>query len=103
MLEQGAEETVVLQGSHVGIRKKSAGIFSERDAKGTDAGQPFVYRVNLLRWNANFCSNTKHCGSWLASDAGNSVSQVNLVDAIAGKPAPTGIAFQILEVDQTPR
>jgi hypothetical protein len=47
LLEQGAEETVVLQGSHVGIRKKSAGIFSERDAKGTDAGQPFVYRVNL--------------------------------------------------------
>ena len=49
LLEQGAKETVVLQGSHVGIRKKSAGIFSERDAKGTDAGQPFVYRVNLSR------------------------------------------------------
>jgi hypothetical protein len=47
LLEQGAKETVVLQGSHVGIRKKSAGIFSERDAKGTVAGQPFVYRVNL--------------------------------------------------------
>jgi hypothetical protein len=50
LLEQGAEETVVLQGSHVGIRKKSAGIFSERDAKGTDVGQPFVYRVNLSRY-----------------------------------------------------
>ncbi|MNW67713.1 hypothetical protein D3C74_463410 [compost metagenome] len=47
LLEQGAEETVVLQGSHVGIRKKSEGIFSEPEAKGTVAGQPFVYRVNL--------------------------------------------------------
>src|SRR5690606_40599226 len=33
LLEQGTKETVVLEGSHVGIRKKSAGIFSERDAK----------------------------------------------------------------------
>jgi hypothetical protein len=94
LLEQGAEETVVLQGSHVGIRKKSAGIFSERDAKGTDAGQPFVYRVNLLRWNADFCSNAKHCGSWLASDADTSFCQIDRGDAIAGKPAPTGIALQ---------
>ncbi|CAI8744343.1 NAD-specific glutamate dehydrogenase [Pseudomonas sp. IT-P74] len=47
LLEQGAQETVVLQGSHVGIRKKSEGIFSEPEAKGTVAGQPFVYRVNL--------------------------------------------------------
>jgi hypothetical protein len=36
LLEQGTKETVVLEGSHVGIRKKSAGIFSERDAKGTE-------------------------------------------------------------------
>jgi hypothetical protein len=49
LLEQGTKETVVLEGSHVGIRKKSAGIFSEPDAKGTVAGQPFVYRVNLSR------------------------------------------------------
>jgi hypothetical protein len=46
LLEQGAKETVVLQGSHVGIRKKSAGIFSELDAKGTARAAPFVYRVN---------------------------------------------------------
>jgi hypothetical protein len=52
LLEQGAKETVVLQGSHVGIRKKSAGIFSERDAKGTARAAPFVYRVNLSRGNA---------------------------------------------------
>jgi hypothetical protein len=29
------------------------------------------------------------CGSWLACDADTSVFQVHLVDAIAGKPAPT--------------
>jgi hypothetical protein len=29
------------------------------------------------------------CGSWLACDADNSVYQADLVDAIAGKPAPT--------------
>ncbi|TVT92877.1 hypothetical protein FPT15_00125 [Pseudomonas sp. RGB] len=29
------------------------------------------------------------CGSWLACDAGDSVSQANRGDAIAGKPAPT--------------
>ncbi|AZP71802.1 hypothetical protein EJJ20_20610 [Pseudomonas poae] len=29
------------------------------------------------------------CGSWLASDANNSVHQAHPVDAIAGKPAPT--------------
>jgi hypothetical protein len=51
LLEQGAKETVVLQGSHVGIRKKSAGIFSEPDAKGTASAAPFVYRVNLSRGN----------------------------------------------------
>jgi hypothetical protein len=33
LLEQGTKETVVLEGSHVGIRKKSAGIFSERDGE----------------------------------------------------------------------
>jgi hypothetical protein len=59
LLEQGAEETVVLQGSHVGIRKKSAGIFSEREAKGTDVGQPFVFRVNLSRWNTIFRNTLK--------------------------------------------
>ncbi|KPB12755.1 hypothetical protein ALP66_103476 [Pseudomonas amygdali pv. photiniae] len=48
MLEQSAKETVVLQGSHVGIRNKSAGIFSERDAKGTARAVPFVYRADLL-------------------------------------------------------
>ncbi|MNZ75768.1 hypothetical protein D3C78_942540 [compost metagenome] len=47
LLEQGAQETVVLQGSHVGIRKKSAGIFSEPGAKGTARAEAFVYRVNL--------------------------------------------------------
>jgi hypothetical protein len=30
------------------------------------------------------------CRSWLAGDAGDSVHQVHPVDAIAGKPAPTG-------------
>ncbi|OPA86478.1 hypothetical protein BFW87_24795 [Pseudomonas fluorescens] len=29
------------------------------------------------------------CGSWLACDAGASVSQSDRGDAIAGKPAPT--------------
>ncbi|KPW18756.1 Uncharacterized protein ALO90_05439 [Pseudomonas amygdali pv. aesculi] len=48
LLEQSAKETVVLQGSHVGIRNKSAGIFSERDAKGTARAVPFVYRADLL-------------------------------------------------------
>jgi hypothetical protein len=33
LLEQGAEETVVLQGSHVGIRKKSAGMVSKDSGK----------------------------------------------------------------------
>jgi len=56
---QGAKETVVLQGSHVGIRKKSAGIFSELDAKGTVAGQPFVYRVNMSRGNTLFSNTLK--------------------------------------------
>jgi hypothetical protein len=48
LLEQSAKETVVLQGSHVGIRNKSAGIFSELDAKGTAGAVPFVYRGDLL-------------------------------------------------------
>ncbi|MCY1435328.1 hypothetical protein D9M71_514180 [compost metagenome] len=43
LLEQGTKETVVLQGSHVGIREKSGGIFSERNAKGTAQAMPFVY------------------------------------------------------------
>ncbi|KAE9640004.1 hypothetical protein EJA70_26560 [Pseudomonas sp. PB103] len=30
------------------------------------------------------------CGSWLASDSGTAVIQANRIDAIAGKPAPTG-------------
>ncbi|TVT89353.1 hypothetical protein FPT15_19270 [Pseudomonas sp. RGB] len=34
------------------------------------------------------------CGRWLAFDANASVYQVPRVDAIAGKPAPTWIAFQ---------
>jgi hypothetical protein len=70
LLEQGAEETVVLQGSHVGIRKKSAGIFSEREAKGTDVGQPFVYRVNLSRWNALSATPRNNCGSEPAREEG---------------------------------
>jgi hypothetical protein len=48
LLEQGAKETVVLQGSHGGIRKKSAGIFSDTNAKGTVSTVPFIYRVDLL-------------------------------------------------------
>jgi hypothetical protein len=66
LLEQGAEETVVLQGSHVGIRKKSAGIFSERAQKAR-------MQVSLLsigsicRGEMQAFSSTKHCGSWLAS------------------------------------
>ncbi|HEX8543631.1 MAG TPA: hypothetical protein VF671_18220, partial [Pseudomonas sp.] len=47
--EQGTKETVVLQGSHVGIRKKSAGIFSDTDAKGTARAVPFIYRGDLSR------------------------------------------------------
>jgi hypothetical protein len=47
LLEQGAKETVVLQGSHGGIRKKSAGIFSDTNAKGTVSTVPFIYRVDL--------------------------------------------------------
>ncbi|PJK35182.1 hypothetical protein CWC48_08225 [Pseudomonas sp. S10E 269] len=34
------------------------------------------------------------CGSWLACDAGDSVCLIHRGDAIAGKPAPTLIAFQ---------
>ncbi|WP_221041389.1 hypothetical protein, partial [Pseudomonas syringae] len=48
LLEQSTKETVVLEGSHVGIRYKSARIFSERDAKGTARAVPFVYRGDLL-------------------------------------------------------
>ena len=42
--EQSAKETVILEISHVSIRKKSAGIFSETDAKGTARAVPFIYR-----------------------------------------------------------
>jgi hypothetical protein len=45
LLEQGAQKTIVLQGSHVGIRKKSAGIFSDTNGKGTVSTVPFVYRL----------------------------------------------------------
>ncbi|MGE8069801.1 hypothetical protein, partial [Pseudomonas sp. NPDC089569] len=74
---QGAEETVVLQGSHVGIRKKSAGIFSEPGAKGTDAGQPFVYRVNLSRGESRFSQHreTTVGASLLAMRACQSIHQ----------------------------
>lgn len=43
LLEQCTQETVVLQGSHVGIRKNSAGIFSDASAKGTAMAMRFVY------------------------------------------------------------
>ncbi|TWR43594.1 hypothetical protein DA482_00150 [Pseudomonas fluorescens] len=32
------------------------------------------------------------CGSWLACDPGTSVIPIHRGDAIAGKPAPTGIS-----------
>ena len=40
-----------------------------------------------------------HCGSWLASDAGNAVSLEVSGEAIAGKPAPTGFAVSLEEHD----
>ena len=36
------------------------------------------------------CTGQISCGSWLASDSGGKVRRVDRVDAIAGKPAPTG-------------
>ncbi|MCY1444137.1 hypothetical protein D9M71_605900 [compost metagenome] len=42
LLEQGAKEAIILQGSHGGIRKKSAGIFAKPKAKGTAGAVPFV-------------------------------------------------------------
>ena len=36
------------------------------------------------------CTGQISCGSWLASDSGGKVRWVDRVDAIAGKPAPTG-------------
>jgi hypothetical protein len=47
LLEQGTKETVVLQGSHVGIRKKSAGIFSDTHAKGTVSTVPFINKTAI--------------------------------------------------------
>ncbi|MCK3828517.1 hypothetical protein FW800_23215 [Pseudomonas sp. 910_23] len=38
------------------------------------------------------------CGSWLACDAGTSVHQTHRVDAIAGKPAPTGASIAQLSM-----
>ncbi|RAI67437.1 hypothetical protein DOZ80_19145 [Pseudomonas fluorescens] len=39
------------------------------------------------------------CGSWLASDSGLTVNKdVGCADLIAGKPAPTVIAFHIREM-----
>ncbi len=36
------------------------------------------------------CAGEIYCGSWLASDSGGKVRRVDRVNAIAGKPAPTG-------------
>ncbi|MNT24314.1 hypothetical protein D3C72_1597810 [compost metagenome] len=41
LLEQCTQETIVLQGSHVGIRKNSAGIFSDAQRKGTAVCRAF--------------------------------------------------------------
>ncbi|MBP3861248.1 MAG: hypothetical protein J6I30_15710, partial [Pseudomonas sp.] len=59
LLEQSAKETVILENSHVSIRKKSGGIFSETDAKGTASAVPFIYRVDLPRWNVLFGNTAK--------------------------------------------
>jgi hypothetical protein len=95
LLEQGAEETVVLQGSHVGIRKKSAGIFSERDAKGTDAGQPFVYRVNLLRWKCVISNTEKQLWERGCGRIGRDKQQLSWVKGRFGEQggAHRGIGF----------
>jgi hypothetical protein len=52
LLEQGAKETVVLQGSHVGIRNKSADIFSESSPKGTADAVSFIYGSDLSNISA---------------------------------------------------
>jgi hypothetical protein len=52
LLEQCTQETIVLQGSHVGIRKNSAGIFSDASAKGTVKAMRFVY---WMPWIKDFC------------------------------------------------
>ncbi|WLH93058.1 hypothetical protein PSH87_10690 [Pseudomonas sp. FP453] len=63
---------------------------------------PQVFALDLHHWIKNQIAATlkptgicpvelgSKCGSWLACDAGNSVHQTYPVDAIAGKPAPTG-------------
>jgi len=52
LLEQCTQETIVLQGSHVGIRKNSAGIFSDTSAKGTAMTMCFVYWMPQIK---RFC------------------------------------------------
>ena len=39
--------------------------------------------------NLSFGEHCSTCGSWLACDASDAVFELNRVDAIAGKPAPT--------------
>ena len=42
---------------------------------------------------AEWCERRIPCRSWLACDADAAVFQPNRVDAIAGKPAPTGVGL----------
>ncbi|EJT84893.1 hypothetical protein PPS11_14686 [Pseudomonas putida S11] len=62
MLEQCTQETIVLQGSHVGIRKNSAGIFSDASAKGTVKAMRFVY---WMPWIKGFLYNKNAVGAAL--------------------------------------
>jgi len=66
LLEQCTQETIVLQGSHVGIRKKSAGIFSDADAKGTAMAMRFVYQVP---WIKHFCIQNEILGLHLMASS----------------------------------
>ena len=62
-------------------------------------GQAHSYRWQVpLRFTAGAgkptpiesCTGQISCGSWLACDSGGAVGRVDRVDAIAGKPTPTG-------------
>ncbi|PAA31994.1 hypothetical protein CJU73_02935 [Pseudomonas fragi] len=44
---------------------------------------------------AEWCERRIPCGSWLACDTDAAVFQPNRVDAIAGKPAPTGMCRMV--------
>jgi hypothetical protein len=83
LLEQCTQETIVLQGSHVGIRKKSAGIFSDADTKGTGMAIRFVYR---MPWIKGFCIQNR--GSERNRCLGEPARQVGYYASLFSKACP---------------